>query len=99
LLAFPGRLPAAPVLLVASWMPNIVGVSVTATADGRAGPRQPFRQTGALAAFGLQVLVLAPRPSLHPSSHPWGLVAGLATIPSSPWLSHALARRQSHEPI
>ena len=42
LLALPAKVPALPVLLLASWMPNIVGVAVTARADGRAGLRQLF---------------------------------------------------------
>jgi uncharacterized protein len=39
LVAFPGRLPTAPVLLLASWLPNLVGVAVTAAADGSPGVR------------------------------------------------------------
>ena len=35
LLAFPGVLPTLPILLLASWMPNIVCVAVTAKAGGR----------------------------------------------------------------
>ncbi len=42
LLVFPGVLPTLPILLLASWMPNVVGVAVTAKASGRAGLRQLF---------------------------------------------------------
>jgi uncharacterized protein len=34
---FPDILPTTPILLLASWLPNMVGVLVTARADGRAG--------------------------------------------------------------
>ena len=39
---FPGLLPTTLVLLLASWIPNIVGVLVTARTDGRAGLSQLF---------------------------------------------------------
>ncbi len=42
LLVFPARLPTPIVLLLASWLPNTVGVALTARADGRAGLRQLF---------------------------------------------------------
>jgi uncharacterized protein len=42
LLAFPGVLPTLPILLLASWMPNVVGVAVTGKAGGRAGLRELF---------------------------------------------------------
>ena len=37
LLRFPDILPTTPLLLLASWIPNLVGVVVTARTDGRAG--------------------------------------------------------------
>src|SRR5215207_6529093 len=42
LLAFPVGIATAPVLLLASWMPNVVGVAVTAIVNGRAGLRVLF---------------------------------------------------------
>ena len=39
---FPGLLPTTLVLLLASWIPNIIGVPVTARTDGRAGLSQLF---------------------------------------------------------
>ena len=39
---FPTILPTPLILLLASWIPNIVGVAVTARTDGRAGLRQLF---------------------------------------------------------
>jgi uncharacterized protein len=42
LLAFPGVLPTLPILLLASWMPNIVGIAVTAKAGGRPALRELF---------------------------------------------------------
>jgi membrane protease YdiL (CAAX protease family) len=42
LLALPGQLPTLPILLSASWLPDIVGVAVTARAEGRVGLRQLF---------------------------------------------------------
>ena len=42
LLAFPGVLPTLPILLLASCMPNVVGIAVTAKATGRPGLRLLF---------------------------------------------------------
>jgi CAAX protease family protein len=42
LLAFPGVLPTLPILLLASWMPNLVGIAVTAKAGGRPALRELF---------------------------------------------------------
>jgi uncharacterized protein len=42
LLAFPGVLPTLPILLLASWMPNVVGIIVTAKAGGRPALQQLF---------------------------------------------------------
>src|SRR5204862_8081267 len=42
LLAFPGVLPTLPILLLAFWMPNQVGISVTASAGGRPALRELF---------------------------------------------------------
>jgi membrane protease YdiL (CAAX protease family) len=39
---FPTILPTTLILVLASWLPNIVGVLVTARTDGRAGLRQLF---------------------------------------------------------
>src|SRR5438874_6622634 len=42
LLAFPGALPTLPILLLASWMPNVVGIAVTAKSGGRPALRELF---------------------------------------------------------
>jgi uncharacterized protein len=42
LLRFPDVLPTPLILLLASWIPNLVGVGVTARTDGRAGLRHLF---------------------------------------------------------
>src|SRR5690242_12989144 len=42
LLAFPGVLPTLPILLLASWMPNVVGIIITAKAGGGPALQQLF---------------------------------------------------------
>ena len=42
LLAFPGILPTLPILLLASWMSNVVGIAVTAKAGRRSALRELF---------------------------------------------------------